>query len=56
MLQPLSRETRNLLCTPMVDSSSARIGCILAVNKKRVRLPLLKQRHQKRHGAIILDQ
>lgn len=30
-----ARETRNLLCTPMIDSSSARVGCVLAVNKKK---------------------
>lgn len=34
--RPLSaNETKTLLCTPMVDSSGSKIGCILAVNKKR---------------------
>jgi adenylate cyclase len=35
--QPLPRETKTLLCAPMLDSSGCKIGCILAVNKKGTR-------------------
>jgi hypothetical protein len=33
--QPLSKETKTILCTPMLDASSAKVGCVLAINKKK---------------------
>jgi hypothetical protein len=35
--QPLPKETKTLLCAPMLDSSGCKVGCILAVNKKGTR-------------------
>jgi hypothetical protein len=31
------KETKTLLCAPMLDSSGCKIGCILAVNKRGTR-------------------
>ena len=30
-----SKETQTLLCTPMVDSSGTKVGCVLAINKRK---------------------